>query len=110
MNLHLQPDWQRVLRQYVEVRRGGEFIRAGIVEDVMPDNSVIWISTAGAQPRKLYERDDGYTVFARYHWDPAHVLDCKQTDAGESESLSGLPKRCAAEDFQRYPWEQSSSC
>jgi hypothetical protein len=39
MHLHLQPDWQRALGQHVEVRRHGEIVRRGTVEDVMPARS-----------------------------------------------------------------------
>jgi hypothetical protein len=34
MNLHRQPDWQRALGQYVEIRLGGQTVRAGTVEAV----------------------------------------------------------------------------
>jgi hypothetical protein len=84
VDLHLQPDWQRALKQYVEVRRNGETIRAGTVEEVMPDNTILWVSAAGPQPRKLYERAEGYKVYARYPWDTAPVLDYMQPEADES--------------------------
>lgn len=70
MDLHLQPDWQRVLGQLVEVRRLGKLIRAGTVEDVMPDNSILWISASGPYHREMVERAEGYQVYARYAWDP----------------------------------------
>lgn len=73
MDLHLQADWQRALGQYVEVRRHGEIIRAGTVEDVMPDNSILWISAAGPFQRKMLERAEGYEIYARYPWDPPPI-------------------------------------
>lgn len=87
MDLHLQPDWQRAVGQYVEVRRYGETIRAGTVEEVMPDNSILWISAAGPLPRTLYERAEGYKLYARYPWDPAPILDYEQTGADGGKTL-----------------------
>lgn len=69
MDLHLQPDWQRTLGQHVEVRRYGEIVRTGTVEDVMSDNSILWISAEGAFPRQMVERVEGYEVYSRYPWD-----------------------------------------
>jgi hypothetical protein len=70
VDLHLQPDWQRVLGQYVEVRRSGELVRIGTVDHVMPDSSILWISAAGPYQRQMVERAEGYQVYARYPWDP----------------------------------------
>jgi hypothetical protein len=39
-----------------------------------------------ATPRKLYEKAEGYHVFARYPWDPAPVPDYKQQDVDESNT------------------------
>ena len=66
VNLHLQPDWHRALGQYVEIRLHGKVLRSGIVEDVMPDGSILWISIEGAHGRKMIERAEGKQVFARY--------------------------------------------
>lgn len=70
MDLHLQPDWQRTLGQYVQVRRHGEIVRSGTVEDVTPDSSILWISVDGADARQMIERAEGYAVYSRYPWDP----------------------------------------
>ena len=35
----------------------------------MPDNSILWIAAAGAQPRELIERAEGNEVYTRYPWD-----------------------------------------
>lgn len=73
MDLHRQPDWQRVLGQFVEIRRQGDLVRAGTVEAVMPDSSILWISADGPFPREMVERAEGCEVFARYGWDPGPV-------------------------------------
>lgn len=69
MNLHLQPDWQRALGQHVEIRRHGKTVGAGTVEAVMRDNSILWLSAHGLNPRMMVERSDGSQVYARYAWD-----------------------------------------
>lgn len=69
MKLHLQPEWVRTLGQYVEIRRSGETVRKGMVEAVMPDSSIVWISAEGAQPRQMVEKADGSEIYAGYPWD-----------------------------------------
>lgn len=69
--LHLQEDWQRTLGQYVEIRLKGKTTRRGIVEAVMPDNSILWISAEGPHQRMLVERAYGNEVFCGYSWSPA---------------------------------------
>jgi len=68
MELHPQPDWQRAQGQYVEIRRLGKTIHAGIVDTVMPDNSILWISAEGTNTRVMFEKADGHEVYARYAW------------------------------------------
>jgi hypothetical protein len=69
MDLHPQPEWQRTLGQYVEIRLNGKTIRSGTVEAVMPDDSILWLSADGPNTREMIQRIDGKQVFARYSWD-----------------------------------------
>ena len=66
MDLHLQPDWQRALGQLVEIWRNGTYIRKGIVDAVMPDNSLLWISADGISSRQIIAHSDGYQVFTHF--------------------------------------------
>ncbi|XAS74110.1 hypothetical protein VUN82_09895 [Micrococcaceae bacterium Sec5.1] len=66
MDLHLQPDWQRALGQLVEIWKDGKFIREGIVDAVMPDDSLLWISLDGTASRQIIARHDGYQVFTHF--------------------------------------------
>lgn len=68
MTLHLQPDWQRALGQIVEIRVNGRPVRAGTIEAVMPDNSILWISADGADSRQMLAKADGYEVYTRFPW------------------------------------------
>lgn len=72
MRRHLQPDWQRALGQYVEIRLKGKTVRTGTVDAVMPDNSILWISAEVPCPRQMVERADGSQVYACYAWDVRH--------------------------------------
>lgn len=71
VDLHLQPHWQHALGQHVEIRLDGITIRSGVVEAVMPDDSILWISADGLNGREMVERADGKEVYARYSWDIA---------------------------------------
>ena len=66
MDLHLQPDWHRALGQHVEVWKDGRYIRKGIIEAVMPDESILWISADAVTSREMLLRCDGYQVFAHF--------------------------------------------
>ncbi|MBB6407142.1 prophage tail gpP-like protein [Arthrobacter sp. AZCC_0090] len=68
MDLHLQPDWQRALGQYVEIRLGGKTVRTGTVDSVMPDSSILWISAQGTDTRMMVEQARGNEVFVGYQW------------------------------------------
>ena len=102
MDLHLQPDWKRALGHYVEVRRFGEIVGTGTVEEVMPDSSILWISAEGAFLRYMVERAEGYEVYSRYplvkdvagplKQMPGHNADASHTTqlvVGRGSSLAG---------------------
>jgi hypothetical protein len=88
VELHLQSDWQRAMGQFVEIRQDGRTLRTGVVEAVMPDSSILWISVDGTHPREMVERADGKQVFARYSWDPS-----------PSSSLSTPGQELASADY-----------
>lgn len=69
MDLHLQPDWEGLVGLHVEIRQHGRTVRSGVVEAVMPDNSILWLSAEWPWPREMVERSRGQQVFARYEWD-----------------------------------------
>jgi hypothetical protein len=47
----------------VEVRRHGQFIRAGRVEDATPSGDTVWIAADGIDRRAMFEKSGGYTVW-----------------------------------------------
>lgn len=66
MDLHLQSDWQRTVGQRVEIWNNGKLVSKGIVEAVMPDDTLLWISADGASSRQMIFRCDGDQVFAYF--------------------------------------------
>jgi hypothetical protein len=49
------PAWNRLIGALVEVRQYGTIIRAGFVEDAMPDSSMLWLAADGVNLRTMYE-------------------------------------------------------
>lgn len=56
-------DWQLLIGCRVELRRGGQVVRTGEVEDATPDSSVLWLRFDGHHGRQLVAKADGYDVF-----------------------------------------------
>lgn len=50
---HLQ--WSLLLNVMIEVRQDGKVLRAGIVEDVMPDSSALWLAADASHHRQMFE-------------------------------------------------------
>jgi hypothetical protein len=55
----------------------------------MPDNSILWLSAQGINPRMMVEGADGSQVYARYPWDPPPFTGL--ASPLESENLSVKP-------------------
>lgn len=66
MEFQAQSDWLAALGLYVEIRDRGRFVRAGTVDAVMPDGSLLWLSAEGAWLREIVEKKSGMEVVARY--------------------------------------------
>lgn len=69
MALHLQHDWVPVLGQTVEIRHWHSTVRAGRVDAVTQDGSILWLASEGHHPRCLFERAEGYQVWIQYTWE-----------------------------------------
>jgi hypothetical protein len=66
---HLQHDWLPVVGQLVEIRRGDQVVREGIVDGVTTDGGILWLAADGAQPRSMFERSEGFSVWIEYKWE-----------------------------------------
>jgi len=49
--------WQNLIGALVEVRKDGGVVREGLVDDVMPDSSALWIAADGWTNRVLRARE-----------------------------------------------------
>ena len=63
-------EWSLLIGAPVEITRWGTLVRAGIVEDAMPDSSVLWVAADGIQGRELFSAADNYKV-----WIEPRLLD-----------------------------------
>lgn len=58
-------DWSRLVGTPVEIRKDFSLLRAGIVEDVMPDSSALWLASDSSYGRELFAAAEGYQVWIR---------------------------------------------
>ena len=58
-------DWSRLVGTPVEIRKDFLIVRAGIVDDVMPDSSVVWLASDSTCGRELFVAAEGYQVWIR---------------------------------------------
>lgn len=65
--LYPADDWRVLAGAVVEVRMGHKLYRRGLVDDVMPDGSGLWLASEGADPREFILRDDGYRVWSHLY-------------------------------------------
>ena len=57
-------DWNRLNGAKVEIHRRGQLVRAGIVDAVMPDATILWLASDHNGHRVLFESAEGYEVWA----------------------------------------------
>jgi hypothetical protein len=62
-SMHCTDQWQALAGELVEVRLGGHLYRTGVVDDVMPDASGLWIARDGLFPRKFIDAASGFEVW-----------------------------------------------
>jgi hypothetical protein len=57
-------DWSRLASGVnVEIHRRGRLFRTGVVETVMPDATMLWLSADHNGARALFESAEGYEVW-----------------------------------------------
>lgn len=64
-------DWSRLAGAKIEIHRHGHLVRAGIVDAVMPDDTILWLAADHNRNRELFEAAAGYEVWA----DPQDLPD-----------------------------------
>ena len=56
-------EWESLAGRVVDVHLDNDLHRRGIVEDVMPDSSGLWIAAQGSCSREFVDKASGYTVW-----------------------------------------------
>lgn len=79
-------DWSRLVGTPVEVRKGLRVVRAGVVDDAMPDSSALWLAADAAGGRTLFTAAEGYEV-----WISPRELGGKMCYKMASGQLRGTP-------------------
>jgi hypothetical protein len=63
MTAYKHVRWSLLLNVLVEVRQDGKVLRNGMVEDVMPDSSALWLAADAEHPRQLFEACQDHEVW-----------------------------------------------
>jgi hypothetical protein len=82
MTAYRHNDWNLLINAFVEVRKNHEFFRSGVVDEVMPDSSALWLSADGGHTRVLIEAAEGYDV-----WVEPRILEGKLSYRMTTSSL-----------------------
>jgi hypothetical protein len=64
MQLYRSDGWSRLVGADVEIYWRGQLIRAGVVDAVMPDGTLLWLAGDYHGSRALFESAEGYEVWA----------------------------------------------
>lgn len=64
-------DWSRLAGAEVEIHKRGQLVRAGVVDVVMPDATMLWLASDHNGSRTLFEAAEEFEVWA----DPADLPD-----------------------------------
>ncbi len=67
--MHLQYDWGPLLGKVIEVRLDDKAVRLGRVDGVTSDGRILWLEGHGAEPRRMFERYEGFTAWIEYKWE-----------------------------------------
>jgi hypothetical protein len=74
MSRRLYRDWNRLIGVPVEIRQYGRVVRSGVVDDVMPDSSMLWLMADSAHGRTLFHAAEDYEVWIEPELLEAHHL------------------------------------
>lgn len=72
-------EWANLVGLTVEVRKDGQMVRIGVIEDATLDRSHIWIAQEGTTGRELFDKGSGYQVWIP----PIHLQHRERLIRGE---------------------------
>jgi hypothetical protein len=56
------PDWQLLIGVRVEIRRHGQLIGSGLVDNATSSGDIVWLAADGINGRTMLEKADGYDL------------------------------------------------
>lgn len=75
----LYPGWHRLIGSLVEIRRHGQFIRTGILDNATSSGDIAWIAADGINSRTMIEKAAGYELWpVPSRLDYAEEATCKE--------------------------------
>lgn len=72
-------DWPALVGGTIQMRRHGSVVQTGIVDEVMPDSSALWLRSSGVQARRVFLRADGYQAWISPRDLQPHRNHCSKT-------------------------------
>jgi hypothetical protein len=82
MRNHCTYEWQSLRGEIVEVRRGFILYRCGVVDDVMPDASGVWLASDGIHSREFIDKASGFSIWSAYPHRERKASASLSVDAG----------------------------
>jgi hypothetical protein len=67
MKTYRCDDWSRLTGVKIEIQKGGQVVRTGTADAVMPDNSIIWLAADHKGTRELFESAEEFEVWVHAH-------------------------------------------
>lgn len=59
------PDCQRLVGAVVQIHRENQAIRTGVIDDAMPDSSLLLLAADGVHQRRMYEAAENYKAWVQ---------------------------------------------
>jgi hypothetical protein len=88
-------DWRRLPGAYVQIRLASCPVRDGRVEMTTEDGSILWLRQGDGEPRRLFEKAEGYEVWAPFGFTPPLDTASRSSSGG---LWNGLPQTTAAHE------------
>ena len=63
VKIRASENWARLVGAFVEIRQNHRTVRSGIVENVMPDSSLLWLAADATNQRAMFAAADNYEVW-----------------------------------------------
>lgn len=82
-------NWTDLAGLPVQIRKGGRLVRVGRIETVTLSGDVLWLKSQGVEPRTLFQKTEGYTVWPLP--DASAPIDHIYSDQNGKRIILGVP-------------------